>query len=123
MKEYGHTLDGDSKFYLGTEITEDYKFTIFYSEFVMNFIKENISIGSRRYMMDATFDSLPDGYYQLLIIAVEYRNNVSVPVWSSVHPSVRPPVRPPVCLLVRCYRHSVGLFLFPNHLRNGAMLV
>lgn len=88
MKEYGRTLHGDSNFYLGTEITEDYKFAVFYSEFVVNFIKEKIAINSRRYVMDATFDSLPDGYYQLLIIAVEFQNHVSY------RPPVRPPARP-----------------------------
>lgn len=58
-------------------ITPNYEFTIFASQFVMSFIQQNIRPGDRNYLMDGTFDSLPNGFYQLLIIALEYENDVS----------------------------------------------
>lgn len=78
LNEYGYTLDGDARFYLGTEIAEEYAFAVFYSDYVVKFIKEKIPVGSRFYLMDGTFDSLPEGVYQLLTISIAYDNNVSV---------------------------------------------
>lgn len=89
MEKYGHTFDGDSKFYFGTEIQKDFAFTVFASEFVINFVKNNITPRRRRYLMDGTFDSLPKGYYQLLIICIEYANDVSDRL-PPVHMFVRP---------------------------------
>lgn len=77
LHEYGNNLDNDARFYLDTEITDDYEFIVFYSAYVKNFIEEKIPVGSRNYLMDATFDSLPKGVYQLLIISLGYDNNVS----------------------------------------------
>lgn len=77
LNDYGYNYDGDAEFYLGCSITEDYGFVVFYSDFVANFIKENIPVGSRYYLMDGTFASLPDGIYQLLTISIAYENNVS----------------------------------------------
>lgn len=78
LNKYGFTLDGDSKFYIDTVIAPNYEFTIFASQFIMSFIKNNVTPGSRHYLMDGTFDSLPNGFYQLLIIAFEYENDVSI---------------------------------------------
>lgn len=77
LNEFGYTLDGDARFYLGTEITENYQFIVFYSDYTVNFIREKIPVGSRCYLMDGTFDSLPKGLYQLLTISIKYENNVS----------------------------------------------
>lgn len=75
MHDYGYNLEHDSKLYIDTVITKEYGFTLFASQFTIDFIKENIK--RRKYLMDGTFDSLPENYYQLLIIAIEYRNDVS----------------------------------------------
>lgn len=77
MEKYGYNLENDAKFYVDTILELDYAFTVFASTFVIDFIKENIQPNSRNYLMDATFDSLPNGFYQLLIISIEYRNDVS----------------------------------------------
>lgn len=76
MKKYGLTLEGNAKFYIDTVVEEHFHFTVFYSEFVSKFIKENIAAGSRKYLIDGTFGNLPVGYYQLLIVTVEYQNDV-----------------------------------------------
>lgn len=67
----------DAKFYVDTVITTEYAFTLFVSKFVVDFIEKNIEPAARNYLLDATFDSLPKGYYQLLIISIEYQNDVS----------------------------------------------
>lgn len=82
MEKYGYDSEGREKFYVGTEITTNYGFTVFKSQYVVNFIKAKIIPTSRRYMMDGTFDSLPKGFYQLIIIAVEYHNEVSESLFS-----------------------------------------
>lgn len=54
-------------------------FTLFASLQMIDLIRQYIPPHSRRYMMDGTFDIIPLGpYYQLLLIYIEYRNNVSV---------------------------------------------
>lgn len=105
LNKFGYNLDGDAKFYLGSCITEEYQFIVFYSDFVANFIRENIPVGSRYYLMDGTFDSLPKGVYQLLTISIAYENNVSIFKFiyfaclingSTAHPTLLF-VRPSVC--------------------------
>lgn len=77
MLKYGYTLDGNSKFYIDTIVEQDFKFTIFASHYVKNFIEEKIAVGTRNFLMDGTFGNLPEGYYQLLTITIEYMNDVS----------------------------------------------
>lgn len=77
MKKYSSTYDGDGAFYVDTVISPDYDFTIFASPFVIDFVEKNIAPESRSYLMDGTFDSLPKGFYQLLIISIEHQNDVS----------------------------------------------
>lgn len=77
MNKYGYTLDSDAKFYIDTVVQSDYQFTVFFSDYVAKFIEKNIPVGSRKYLIDGTFDKLPVGYYQLLIVTVEYQNDVS----------------------------------------------
>lgn len=78
-EKYGLTLDGDADFYIDTVQHHDHAFTIYASKFVIEFIKKNIPPESRHYLMDGTFDSipLPAEFYQLLIITIEYQNDVS----------------------------------------------
>lgn len=77
MAKYGYTLDGGAKFYMDTIVESEYQFAVFCSYFVKRFIEENIEIGSRKYLIDGTFDNLPVGYYQLMIVSIEYQNDVS----------------------------------------------
>lgn len=77
LKKYGYTHDGDQRFYVDTIVAENYGFTVFASEFAIDFMQKNIAPGSRIFLMDATFDSLPDGFYQLLVTTVEFQKHVS----------------------------------------------
>lgn len=77
MDKYGYNMEHDAKCYIDTVVTPHYAFTVFASKFVIDFIEKNIEPSTRNYLMDATFDSLPKGFYQLLIISIEYQNDVS----------------------------------------------
>lgn len=77
MDKYGCTLDGQSQFYIDTVLNTNFAFTIFGSKLVMDLIKENIKPCERKFLVDGTFDCMPKYYHQLLIIAVEYKQNVS----------------------------------------------
>lgn len=77
MEKYGYNLEGDARFYIGTELEEDYAFTIFASKYVIDFIQDHIMPNRRKFLMDGTFDSLPSNYYQLLVISIEHQNDVS----------------------------------------------
>lgn len=76
IEKYGNSYEGDGKFYIQTVLSPKSNFTVFASPFVMKFIEENIK--DRRYLMDGTFDSLPKGFYQMLIISIEYKEDVSL---------------------------------------------
>lgn len=77
IQKFGMNYERDCKFYIDTVITDFYAFTIFASKYVIDFIEENIEPKSRNYLMDGTFDHLPKEYDQLLIISIEYMNDVS----------------------------------------------
>lgn len=92
LKEFGANLEGDADFYINTVVEEEFAFTIFASKFVIDFIEKNIEPSSRSFLMDGTFDSLPNAYYQLLVISIEFNNDVSknISIYMSIHPSVGP---------------------------------
>lgn len=77
LEKYGLSFDSDSKFYIDTVVTPNHAFSVFASQFVIDFIKKSISPETRCYVTDGTFDSLPEQFYQLLTITIEYKNNVS----------------------------------------------
>lgn len=77
LEEFGFNLRGNERFYVNTTTNSSSSFTIFASKNVMNMIRDHIPPKERRYLLDATFDVTPLGsYYQLLIIYIEYKNDV-----------------------------------------------
>lgn len=104
INKYAYTLDGDAKFYIDTVIHQEVGpdqevkecgFSMFASHYVIDFITKNIPPESRNYLLDGTFDNLPLGFYQMLIVAIEYKNDVSYSFRSPARPPARPPGRPP----------------------------
>lgn len=77
IEEYGYNLEKDEVFYIDTVVEKNYAFTVFASKFVIDFIEKNIQPSERSYLMDGTFDSLPNAYYQLIVISIEHQNDVS----------------------------------------------
>lgn len=91
MENYGYNLRRSESFYMGT-LTEKKKsspcsFSLFGSKEVINMIEEHIKPEERKYLLDGTFDTSPVGFYQLLIIYIEYKNDVSI--HPSIHPSIQ----------------------------------
>lgn len=77
MNNFGLNLRKNEIFYIDTIVEPQFAFTIFASHQIINLTKNHIPVNDRRYMMDGTFDVTPLGsYYQLLIIYIEYKNDV-----------------------------------------------
>lgn len=113
IDKYGSTYEGNGKFYINTILSPKCDFTVFASPFIMKFIEENIK--DRRYLMDGTFDSLPKGFYQMLIISIEYKDDVSKSTSFSCLPN-----RPPVCYPMRLKVHLVKyatFYVIPRYFR------
>lgn len=77
IDKYGLSLDQVSKFYVDTVVKKQHSFCIFQSAAVISFVKKTIEPSNRHYLIDGTFFCVPRGFYQLLIICIEYRNDVS----------------------------------------------
>lgn len=82
LNRFGFNMRKTERFYFDTIIDKtvmpQISFTLFASIEMINLIKKNIPPANRRYMIDGTFDITPLGsYYQLLIIHIEYRHDVS----------------------------------------------
>lgn len=78
MQQFGLNLRKTHRFYIDTVENGGSEFTVFASYEMMNMVEEHIPPESRRYMVDGTFDVVPiSHFYQLLVIAIEYKNDVS----------------------------------------------
>lgn len=80
-QKFGRNLRKTEQFYIDTvELGPDIAFTLFASHQVLNLAKEHIPFEEQIIMMDArmdgTFDITPLGYYQLLVIYIQYKNDV-----------------------------------------------
>lgn len=75
-KEFGFTLDNNSEFYADTVITPDHSFHVFKSHTTVKFIEEHIPPKQRNYLLDGTFSVVPKQFRQLLIICIEFMNDV-----------------------------------------------
>lgn len=87
--EYGRTLDKHDRFYTDTIVTPNHAFHMFVSYTTVEFIKNNIPPNERFYLMDGTFKIIPRNFNQVLVIAIEYQNDVSngrSSVLGSLHP-------------------------------------
>lgn len=82
-QKFGRNLRNTEQFYIDTVVkkqsTKDSFFTIFASFQILNMVAAHIPACERIWMMDGTFDVTPVdvGYYQLLIIYIQYKNDVS----------------------------------------------
>lgn len=87
FNEYGLNMRRNKPFYIGTVTELMYQFTLFASMDVISMIKLYINPEDRKYMMDGTFSIKPTGpYYQVLVIYIEFENDVSFHVHlSQIH--------------------------------------
>lgn len=88
---YGYNLRQTEIFHITTINEKESSFTLFGSKGIMDMIEEFIP-KNRKYLLDGTFDVTPIGYYQLLVIYIEYQNDVSkfqsIYIYLMVHPSI-----------------------------------
>lgn len=75
---FGSNLDKTYHLYVDTVIKRDFSFVIFVSAKVIRLINKFIPPDERYYLMDGTFKIVPRKFYQLLIISIEYKNDVSI---------------------------------------------
>lgn len=79
FEQYGKTLDHLRPVYAGSVIEKDeYAFHVFASFGIVDLVKANIPPDQRRYLVDGTFKIIPRQFRQLLILAIEYKNDVSL---------------------------------------------
>lgn len=78
IDKYGYNLKASEKLFIDTIVNENWAFSLFASFSVIKFIKDHIDPRSRNYLIDGTFDCAPRLFYQLLIISIEYKNDVSL---------------------------------------------
>lgn len=78
FEDYGKTLNKQKPFYISSVVNKKYAFHMFASYAVMDLIKTHIPPKDRNYLMDGTFKIIPRGLNQLLIISIEYKNDVSL---------------------------------------------
>lgn len=81
FEEYGKTLNNQHQFYVGSDINEDFAFHVFASYDTVNLIEKHIVPEQRNYLMDGTFKIVPSKFQQLLIISIEYKNDVRIIIW------------------------------------------
>lgn len=89
MNDYGYNLRRTENFYITTVTQHASSFTLFGSKEVMKMIEKFVP-HNRKYLLDGTFDVTPVGFYQLLIIYIEYQNDVSPSTFPYIHPFIHP---------------------------------
>lgn len=77
IEKNGLTLDKSARFYIDTVLSEQYSFIIFASFAILNLVRRNIDPEQRHYLIDGTFKVVPRTFYQLLIVSIEFQNDVS----------------------------------------------
>lgn len=77
LESYGYNLKATERLYIDTIVDESFAFSLFASFSIMKFITEHIDPTSRNYLIDGTFSRTPRLFYQILIISIEYKNDVS----------------------------------------------
>lgn len=83
--EFGTTLDQKRSLYVDSVIEgegeEKFAFHVFASHAMIKIVEEQIPPGQRKYLIDGTFRVTPEQFKkngQLLIIAIEYKNDVCI---------------------------------------------
>lgn len=75
--EFGQTLDKRRPLYAGSVVEKNnYAFYVFASFGIIEMVKKHIPPDQRKFLMDGTFKIVPRRFRQLLIIAIEYKNDV-----------------------------------------------
>lgn len=78
LKSFGFTFGDDKPFFDTAVETEQFSYCVFSSKSIIKMAEDNISIGNRHVLMDATFRTCPLGpFNQLLILYIRKHHMVS----------------------------------------------
>lgn len=81
MERFGRTMNMSGKFYVGSIVETLFAFHVWASVTTIDVIKKHITPDKRNYLLDGTFKVIPSTsklFSQLLIISIEYKNDVSI---------------------------------------------
>lgn len=81
VERFGRTMNMFEKFYAGSIVETLFAFHVWASFATINIIKSHITPDKRNYLLDGTFKVIPSTsklFSQLLIISIEYKNDVSI---------------------------------------------
>lgn len=78
FNKYGYNLDTTEALYIDTIVSDEYGFCLFGSQSMINIVRLHIEAKNRKYLIDGTFSCAPKLFYQLLIISIEFNNDVSI---------------------------------------------
>lgn len=77
LEKFGRNLDETHELYVGTVEKATYSFTVFVSHKTIDLVEKNIPPSHRKYLIDGTFKIVPSQFYQLMIISIQFANDVS----------------------------------------------
>lgn len=75
-ENFGFNSDKSHQLYFGTVVRVRFSFIVFASMKVIQMIDSHIPVGRRKYLLDGTFQIVPRIFYQLIVINIEYHNQV-----------------------------------------------
>lgn len=75
-ERFGMTLDGVHELYSGMKIDNSHSFLVFGSQKVIENICTYIPQENRKLLIDGTFKIVPRLFYQLIVVCVEFKNDV-----------------------------------------------
>lgn len=76
-EDYGFSMNKQHRFYMGSVVKKLFAFHVFASLAVISMIRDKIAPIDRKYLIDGTFKIVPRQFSQLLIISIQYKDNVS----------------------------------------------
>lgn len=78
LNKYGYNLDITEALYIDDVDNDEYGFCLFASQSTINIVRLHIETKKRKYLIDGTFSCALKLFYQLLIISIEFNNDVSI---------------------------------------------